>query len=121
MAKTKRVVVWGDEDVLGVSIEMFLTTKTDWKVYRVSNKEELDCLIQTVIHRKPDIILIQQGSQDFPPDLLQQLLNDYPDIKVIMIGLETNLMDVYSKHKVFAKDQQDLIRVIETELYPHTI
>ena len=117
MATAKKVGVWGGDDLLGVSIEMFLSTKTDWEVFRIANQEELDTLAME--GRQPDIILVHQGSQIFPPELLQHLLLNFPDIKVIMIGLDTNLMDVYSKQKVLAKDAQDLIRVIETEPYHH--
>lgn len=115
MATTKTIVIWGSEDVLSSSIEFFIAAKEDWKVIRVSKKESLNTLSLTVKTAQPDIVII---SREFHKDLTNlplQLLKAHPVAKVIMINLENNLMDVYTRQKILAKEASDLITLIENE------
>jgi DNA-binding NarL/FixJ family response regulator len=116
MAWSKMIVIWGSENILSSSIELFLADKADWKVVRISNKEDLDALILAVEATKPDIVIIHQGCHADPTNLPLQWLQDHPAIKVITISLEDNLLDVYSKQKKKVKQASDLISVIENEL-----
>ena len=113
--ESKLVVVWGNEDILRSSIEHFLGTKENWRVITLSNEEDLEALIQAVESSKPDIVIIHQGCHTGLNLLALQLLQAHPDIKVITISLENNLMEVYSKQKIMVKQASDLITVIEDE------
>ena len=113
MTKPKKIVVWGSEDILSSSIEFFLAAKEDWNVVSISNHEDLDALISAVETTQPDIVIINQACNADLTNLPLQLLQDHPAIKVITIGLENNVMDVYSKQKVLVKQAADLITVIE--------
>jgi hypothetical protein len=115
MTKPKMIVIWGSEDILSSSIELFLAGKDEWKVVSISNKEGLDALILAVETTQPDIVIIHQGCQNDPANLPMQLLQDHPAIKVIKISLENNMMDVYSKQEIMVKQASDLITVIENE------
>lgn len=121
MANTKTVLVWGGEDILSLSMEMFLSTKTGWQITRISNKEKPEVVIQTVETLQPDTVLIHEGDQIFPRDLISHLLQEHTSIKVIMICLDTNEMDVYSKQKILARDPFDLIEAIESKPFEITI
>lgn len=116
MAKSKTIVVWGGEDLLSSSIELFLATVADWQVISLSNTEDQRALQLAVETSRPDIVIIPQGHQEGQSDLALQLIRAHPAIKVIMIGLDTNLMDVYSKQKIWVKQSSDLLGVIENEL-----
>ena len=107
--------MWGGEDILSSSIELFLAAKEDWKVVRISNNEDLDALLFAVSTAHPDIVIIHQGCPNDPTNLPLQLLQDHPAIKVITISLDNNAMEVYSKQKMMVKQASDLITVIENE------
>jgi len=115
MAKSKMIVVWGGEDILSSSIELFLAAKQDWKVVRISNKKDLDAVILAVETTQPDIVIIHQECIKDQTNSALQLLKRHPAIKVITISLENNVMDVYSKKKILVKQASDLITVIENE------
>jgi chemotaxis response regulator CheB len=115
MTKSKTIVIWGSEGIFGSSIERFLAAKEDWKVVSISNTEDRDALILAVETLQPDIVIIHQGFPDDLANLALQLLPNHPAIKVIMVSLENNLMDVYSKQAILAKEASDLITVIENE------
>ena len=115
MAKSKIIVVWGSEDILNSSIEVFLAVKEEWKVARISNKEDLDALILAVETTQPDIVIIHQECINGPTNLPLQLLKDHAVIKVITISLENNTMEVFSKQKLMVRQASDLITVIEHE------
>jgi hypothetical protein len=113
MEKSKTVVLWGKEDILSLSIEMFLKTQTGWQVVRASSREEVQDLLVAENAEQTEFILIHHGPEDYPPGLPKHVLQEFPDIKVIMICLDSNVMEVYSRQKILARDPSDLIKVIE--------
>jgi DNA-binding NarL/FixJ family response regulator len=111
--ETKMIVVWGSKDIFSSSIQHLLATREDWKVVSVLNREELDSLILSVKDTCPDIVILRQGDHDFPSNIPLELLQDHPTIKVVVISLENNLIDIYNKQKILIKDSSDLITAIE--------
>ena len=88
----------------------------------ISNKEDLDALILAVETTQPDIVIIHQECHALINLIYRcNSLQDHPAIKVIMISLENNMMEVYSKQKILVKQASDLITVIENEPYPQFI
>jgi DNA-binding NarL/FixJ family response regulator len=112
----KLVLIWGSEDILSSSIENFLSANEDWKVISFSNPDDLDALILTVEAMHPDIvIIIHQDDEYCLSDRLLQLLQEHTEIKLVMISLENNLMEIYNKQKILVKNASDLFSVIEKE------
>ncbi len=110
---SKKIVVWGCEDILSTSIEFFLAAIEDWKVVSIVSDEDRATLIQAIETTLPDIVILQQGRNNGSSNLPLQLLQDYPAIKVITINLDNNVMEVFSKQKIMVKQASDLITVIE--------
>jgi hypothetical protein len=113
MGKSKIIILWGNENILSLSIEMYLSTQTNWQVVRASTGEYLQDLLNSDDVEQQEFILIHHGPEDYPPGLPKQVLQEFPEIKVIMICLGSNLMEVHSKQKILAKDHSDLIKAIE--------
>jgi hypothetical protein len=113
MTKSKMIVVWGDEDILKLSIEYFLSANEDWKVVSISNKAGLDELLLSAEATQQDIVVVYQACSNDPSNMLPQLLQDHPAIQVITISLENNAMEVYSKQKIMVRQASDLITVIK--------
>ncbi len=113
MNKSKTVILWGREDLLGRGVEVFLNTRSEWEVIRISDKQGVDFLTQEVERVKPDVVIIYQGNcaEDVPVPM--RLLQARPGLKVITVSLENNSVEVYNKQKVWLKEVSDLLSVIE--------
>ena len=110
---SKTIVIFGSENIFSASIKVLLSAKVDWEIVNVCNKagwEALNSALETV---RPDTVVIHQESLEDPTSLVMQLLQDHPTIRVIVINLESNLMNVYSKQNIFAQGISNLFQVIE--------
>jgi DNA-binding NarL/FixJ family response regulator len=113
MMKSKTIVLWGREDLLSSSVELFLTAQKGWKVINISNEENFDALLLAVDKEHPDVVILQQGDRAGNSNLPIKLLQDHPGLKVITVSLNDNLMEVYSKQNILVKSASDLISVVE--------
>lgn len=116
MTKSKMIVLWGSENILNSSIEYLLAPIANWIVVSISSTEDLEALILAAESKHRDIVIIHQERHNNPTNLSLQLLQDHPEIKVIVLSLEDNLMEIYSKQKKLVKQGSDLIAVIENQL-----
>lgn len=113
MTRSKMIVLWGREDLLSSSVELFLTAQKGWEVVSISNEENFDALLLAVDKVNPDVVIIQLGDRSGDSHLPMKLLQDYPGLKVITVRLMDNLMEVYSKQDIQVKSASDLISVVE--------
>jgi len=114
MTKSKTIVLWGREDLLSSSVELFLTSQKGWKVISISNEENFEALILAVDKVQPDVVIIQQGDHSSNSYPLMKLIQNHPGLRVITVSLKNNLMEVYSKQDVLVKSASDLISMVET-------
>ena len=112
--KPKTIVLWGREDLLSSSVELYLTAQKGWRVIGISIEENYETLIQTVAKVHPDVVIIHQGDHSANSSLPMQLIQDYPGLRVITMSLQDNLMEVYSKQNILVKAASDLISVVES-------
>lgn len=113
MTKSRTIVLWGREDLLSSSVELFLTNQKGWQVVSVSDEENLEALNVAVEKVHPDVVFIHQGDRSNNSDLPMKLLQDHPDLKVITFSLQNNLMEVYGKQNIMVKSASDLIAAVE--------
>lgn len=113
MTKSKTIVLWGREDLLSSSVELFLTAQKGWRVVSISDEENFEALILAVSKVHPDVVIIQQGSRSSNSYPLMKLIQDHPGLRVITVSLNNNLMEVYSKQDILVKSASDLITVVE--------
>ena len=114
MTKSKTIVLWGREDLLSSSVELFLTAQKGWEVISISNEEGFNALLQAVDKVHPEVVIIHQGDRSANSSLPMQLIQDYPGLKVITVNLQNNLMEVYSKQNILVKAASDLVSVVES-------
>jgi hypothetical protein len=115
MTKSRTIVLWGREDLLGSSVELFLTSQKEWHVVSISDEETLEALNLAVEKVRPDVVFIHQGDQSGDSQLPVRLLQDHPGLKVITFNLQNNLMEVYGKQNIMVKSASDLIAVVEAD------
>ena len=115
MQKPKLIVIWDGEDILSSYIGLYLAAREDWKVVRVSSKEDLEDLIPLMEKAQADVVLIHQRSQNDPSKFQLDFIRSQPSIKVITVNLENNAMEVYSKQNIMVQQASDLIAAIESQ------
>lgn len=111
-----KAILWGPEILLMDSVEYFLES-ADWEVVKISNECGSDYLIQQVTLAKPAVIILcqERDASDFA--LLTQLAKAQACLKVIVLSLESNLVQVYGRHNLIMRDVSDLLSVVESRNY----
>jgi len=112
---SKTIVLWGQDDLLSYSVELFLTNHADWHVVNMSFEQNLNALFQVVAKMNPEVVIIQQGGDSCYSSVPIILLQDHPSLKVITLSLNNNLMEVYSKQNINVESSTDLFTVIEAQ------
>ena len=111
--KSKTIVLWGREDLLSSSVELFLATQKGWNVISISNEENFDTLLLALEKVHPSVVIIQQGDCTGNSNLPMKLIQDHSGLMVITVNPNDNLMEVYSKQNILVKSASDLISVVE--------
>jgi hypothetical protein len=109
----KTVVLLGKESLLGSAVEFLLSPEKDWKIERVSNEQEYDRMFQDIKKLDPSIVILYQSEQSCDAQLLVQLLDECQGLKVITVSLESNSIQVYNKQRVWIKNANDLLSLVE--------
>ena len=128
MHKQKTVFVWGPNDLLTKAMEMFLTIgETDkWNVIRFPANQCISSLVKEAQKTKPDLAILYQARHADDSDPLIRLLQEQPELtvlanqpesKIIIVSLENNVMQVYSKHSITVRQVSDLLTVIENRYF----
>lgn len=120
IATPRTAILWGREDLLGKAVESILTADRNWHVIKVSGDSDFRTLTQEVERISPEIVIINQGpyTGDFPAPI--QLIENFPELKVITVNPKNNLVEVYSKQKFCIKEVSDLLSVIDKNSNPTT-
>ena len=128
MHSPKTVFVWGPNDLLTKAMEMFLTNgETDkWNVIRFPANQCISSLVKEVQKNKPDLVILYLARHADDSDPLIKLLQEQPELtvlanqpesKIIIVSLENNVMQVYSKHSITVRQVSDLLSVIENRYF----
>jgi len=116
-----KAVLWGPEILLMDSVEFFLKS-ADWEVVKLSNEYGVDHLIQQVTMVKPAVIILCQERDASDYALLTQLAKVQFCLKVVVLSLESNLVQVYGKHNLIMRDVADLLSVVQSRNFSdHTL
>lgn len=113
LTKSKKIVLWGREDLLIASVGSLLASKYGWEVVSISNTGDVDALVLAVDTIHADTVIIHRQEYHVPISLLIQLLEDLSSLRVIIVGLENNAMEVFNKQTIYVKETSDLISVLE--------
>lgn len=112
----KKILFWGQDDLLSSSVKLFLTSQQGWDVVHMPQEKNLEALIQEVDETNPYVALVHQGNCKHEPNLPIRLLQNHPGLKVILFDLGKEMMEIYSKEDVLVKSASDLIAVVTANL-----
>lgn len=113
------VILWGPDGLLAESVESFLKTGAHWEVLKISSEKEVDYLFQQMKCLKPEVVILCQEKDFYDTNLLLQIMQVQMCLKVVTLSMESNLMQVYSKHHVVMNEVSDLLSVVETNYLPN--
>jgi hypothetical protein len=112
MSKAKKVILWGRDDLLTKAVEIFLTAGIR-EVIRIPMEHGADYLVECAKKIKPDVVIVYVDDVNLPLRLIQ----DQPNFKVVIVSLQDNQMQVYSKHSILVREVSDLLSVIEDRYF----
>lgn len=120
MTKSWTIVVWGREDLLSFSIELFLTKQKGWNVVSLPDEGNNEALILAIDKLHPDVVFIYQEDPSGNSDLPMQLSLNHPGLKVITFSLQNNIIEVYCKQNIMVNSTSDLISAVEMDTLKST-
>lgn len=113
MVKTRKVIFWGREDLLGRSVEIFLSARDEWKMVRLYSGQNDEELMDVIDMEKPDVVLLYLDNAEDKRTLPMQLFQCFPGLKVIALDLESNEIEIYGKQKFCVSTISDLLFAME--------
>jgi len=117
-APNRRAVLWGEDDVLSQAIVLLLESNMTWDVIRVSRKRGVDDLVKEIRRINPEVVILCEDKVGENSTLPLRLINEQRCLTVISLGLESNLMQVYSKQEVILEGVSDLLSIVESSYFP---
>ena len=109
----KTAILLGRKDLFQDGMERLLARMKNWSVTILSNENPTADLIQEIGKVKPDIVLINLSDEYCELDLPCQLIKSHPNLNVITISSESNLVEIYSKREILIKGSADLLSIID--------
>jgi len=112
-SSSKSAILWGREDLLGRAIESILNATHTWQVINLLGNHDAKLLACEVEKANPKIVFVNQGdsTDEFPPPL--HLIQSFPDLKIIVINLDNNLVEVYKKQRIWIKEASELLSIVD--------
>ena len=116
----QKAVLWGPESVLMDSVEHFLKTGAAWDVVKIANDRGVEHLVQQVETSRAKVVILCQEKEEINTSLLMELSHIPSCWKVVVVSMESNLMQIYGRHNIVMRDVSDLLSVIDNESFPNT-
>lgn len=116
----QKAVLWGPESVLMDSVEHFLKAGAAWDAVKIARDGGVEHLVQQVKSLVAKVVILCQEKEEIDTSLLMELSQVQSCQKVVVVSLESNLMQVYGRHNIVMRDVSDLLSVIDHESFPNT-
>jgi hypothetical protein len=113
----RNAVIWAPDDLLAQAMEFFLKAEDTWQVIRISADQSIEDLFEQIKRSQPDVIILHTGNCAGNTGLAAQLLQEYPNLRVVTTSLEDNQMQVYSKYSIRVRNASDLLSIIEDRYF----
>ena len=114
---SQKAILWGQVDVLAQAVSAFLQKSIIWDVIQIQGDEGIEKLIEVTKQVNPDVVILCQEKMGDHASLPIQLIQEQLCLKVVIVGLESNLMQVYSKHNIIFKGDSDFLSIVGTGIF----
>lgn len=109
-----KAILWNKGYVLAQAIVNILAESGTWEVVRIFNDDDIEKLIQATKLVDPEVVVLCQNRADEDLTLPLRLIYEQNNMIVVTVGLESNLVQVYSKESVILQRGVDLLSIMET-------
>jgi len=110
---SRKAILWGQDDLLARAIETFLEGKKTLQVVRIFAEQGIDFLVKQVDMLCPAVVILYLGNRAFDEHLPMQVIQSQPELKVVVVSLENNLIRVFQKQNLMIHEASDLLSIIE--------
>jgi chemotaxis response regulator CheB len=117
MKTSKKAILWGHNDLLTKSMELFLTAGETWQVIKIPAVQGNACLLEQTRQLQPDVIILYAENYVEDPPLPMQLIQQQPNLRVIIVSLEENQIQIYSRQSIIVREAADLLSIIENRYF----
>ena len=114
----RKIILWGSDDLLSQAVDLFLQTSQSLNVIRLSSEIGEEKLVQETQRINPDVVVLCRDKVDDDSSLPLRLINEQACLRVVTVGLESNLMQVYSKHNVILQGASELLSIVDSGNLP---
>lgn len=108
-----RVLVVENGSILCAGIQSLLTGKLDLEVFGVCPRDTVE-LIQEIQRRPADLVILHESMHLADPGELLAVLEACPRLRVVVVSLHTNSVQVYQKQHVLITGIADLVSTIRS-------
>ncbi len=110
--KIHRVLIVGSNSLFHAGLESLLSNDLNLSVVRFS-LSQTEGLIRYIWHILPDVIVLSRNDCLKPVKLLQYL-EGYPDVRIIEVDEQQNVLQVFDKCHTIPTSQTDLMTIIQS-------
>ena len=107
----RRVLVVCNEILLLAGVESLLARELDLDVCTIVLSER-DDFITEIERSEPQVVVLGERLVLSRFSLLLELLNRFPELRVMVIDDEENILHIYDKHEVAVRQGTDLVSAI---------
>ena len=109
----RTAVLWGRDDLLGGAVEALLAGLGNWRTIRIFDERGIVSLTREKGCLNPDLLFVNQKNiiRDIQP--LLRFIQGFPDLRIITIDPDNNLIEVYDKRLRQVREIADLLSVID--------
>ncbi|MCB8983255.1 MAG: response regulator transcription factor [Ardenticatenaceae bacterium] len=106
--KSNRILIVSEQGIMGSGLEKLLVDEQTFEVVRLVLHSEED-LLQQIWQLLPDIIILALEPTEICPARLLEQLQDYGRVRIVLVDLLSNEIDVYDREPVTLNDYGTLI------------
>ncbi len=113
----RRVLILSNQPLFAEGVRSLLTANDSLQVIGV--EKYCESTLARVRELTPDIVILGDD-KDMPPQLLTELL-DVPELRVVRVTLEGNVIHLYNGHQIVAHQAQDFVNLLNGLTPPMTV
>ncbi len=107
----QRVLIVENGLLLGAGIKNLLSREADLDLVGLTPSNEAE-LIKNIKLFKPEVVILDEATYLTNAIRLLALLKNYPELRLVVVNTNNNLMYVYDKQKRLVSQATDLVNVI---------
>ena len=109
-----RVLVIYNDQLLSAGIESLLAGRMDLEVNRTTSTG--NHLTKEIRRFKPHVIVLDENLGLTNISAILDLLKDHAKLRIIVVGIDNNLVNIYDKHQAMITRGSDLLTAIQSEV-----